>query len=176
MTQRSLIYVGLFASLALAACSSTKPTYQTTNAVEKKFFKQADFDVTPNRVAKDLEDYKDTIVGWAGVVLDRKVKEKKRGEFEVDVLLEHRTFDWQQNVTKNLKETFQIGRKSGGRIRIFGAYSRPKGSKIVPGQELAPGNLVIAYGTPERVDKDGVVLLNSGFVRPIEKKFYSVKP
>jgi|GEM_PF-1775600 len=162
----------------LASACATRPTYQPGTPVEAGFYAKADRATTPKQVAARFEAYKDSQVAWAGIVRSRKVTPvaKTKGDFEVEVLVEHRFFDWNEYLSpKKREETFLLSPISGGNIRVVGRYTRPSGSKQLPAQELSPGTMVVLYGQPERVERNNVILLNSGYVRPIDKTHYSVR-
>jgi hypothetical protein len=164
-------------ALLLAACA-TQPSYQPVSDVEARYYEQAARNVTPKHVLARFSDYAKTEVAWAGIVQSRKVTPiaKTKNDFEVSVMVEHRRFDWNQyKDPKKKEETFLLSTQSEGHVRITGRYSRPAGSKTAPAQELSPGTMVILYGRPEKIEKGGVVLLNSGYVRPIDKTHFSVR-
>ncbi len=163
------------AVLVTGCASKLKPTYTPASDTERGYFKDATLDKKPSEVALQIDRNRDKVYAWAGIVLDKTVKQGKRSEFEINLLVEHRDFNWQENLTGKESEVFILEPTSSGKIRVSGRFTRPKGSKSMPGKDMNKGSLVLVYGKPDKVEADGTLVLKTLFMRSIDRKWHSTR-
>lgn len=156
-------------TLLLAGCNPLAMPYKPMSEREQRVFEKADRLVFPEDVRGAPADYRGSMVAWPGIVVKREFRERL-GRTEVEFVLEHHYYDWVES--KGFEdERILLSRKGEGRFRTaWHIRSRKRLWKIENASDV--GSLLIVYGTPESVEDDGTVILDSKYLRVFNEKWY----
>jgi hypothetical protein len=118
-------------------------------------------------VRAHLNDYTNTVVAWAGVI--KKTEAFEDGlNFQIRAvsLFEHRFYDWKTDRTK-AKAKYEVSTRGQGLFRVEWYMNR----LIIDadGYEAeafaGPEKVAVIYGTPEKVEADGTIVLKYRYLR-----------
>lgn len=154
--------------------------FNPTGRIEKQYFQLSDSSVFPKDVQSDLKRYSDKMVSWTGIIEKLELLDPEEDPLHSHwkIHARHHYYDWL--IDHGLqKEKFLLSHKGEGRFvatvvvnRLQGAQRQQMVQHIE--KQYRTGNMVIAYGKPEKVI-DGVVILGRGFANAVDKKWVSTK-
>ena len=109
-----------------------------------------------NEVRKNLEEYRDVTLAWAGIILEVETRELSDC-YKVTLLLEHFYYDWIENFGPQ-KEIIFLSTHGEGKFRTKWLIKK---STNISSYKIDVGKMVIAYGMPQSVlqDDNGVTPL-----------------
>ena len=144
-------------------------SYRPVSSWENQAFDRANRNVFPDDVRNDLASNRDTLVAWPGVVLSSEFVDHP-DNIEVRFVFEHHYYDWLEDSSIQ-KEKLFLSPRGEGQFRT--SWFLKKESNIEEMRKAAgAGNLVIVYGTPERINDDRSIYLKSVYIRGIEKQWF----
>ncbi|MDC4204579.1 MAG: hypothetical protein MPW14_07480 [Candidatus Manganitrophus sp.] len=152
----------------LAGCPHTN-YYQPVSSWEKQASDRANRNVFPDDVRNDLAGNSSTVVAWPGVVLNSEFIEHP-DNIEVQFVLEHHYYDWLEDHSVQ-KEKIFLSPRGEGQFKTSWFVKKESNTDEMR-KAASPGNLVIVYGTPERVNDDRSISLKSVYIRGIDKQWY----
>jgi hypothetical protein len=147
--------------LGLSGCPGLVPgsrPYRARDDAEKELLSQAHRDVFPDDVRADLEGHRDHVVLWSSIV--KAIDESDPSA--VTVRFEHHYWDFIEDYSVQKAIAFLSPRGEGDFEVAFSA---------TPG--FAVGDMALVYGTPERVEPDGTIVLAPRSVRTLRKELYA---
>jgi len=139
--------------------------YRPVSAEEEKIFKSARRDIFPNDVRAQLDQSRDQMIAWTGIV--KRIDVKSDGDqISANILFEHHYWDWIEDFGTQVQRAFLSPRGEG----LFQCAIASGETKSFSEKE---GDLAIVYGTPERVADGGTVLLRCYGVRSFGRSYYA---
>jgi hypothetical protein len=164
---RALIISLLF---LLIGCALHTRSYRPGSSWEKMIFDRADRNIFPDDVRNKFSVYHDTLLVWPGIVQNSAMVERE-DNIEIQFVLEHHYYDWMEDFTFHRKKIC-LSPEGEGLFKISWSVTKDSDIKEMENATSA-GNLVIVYGTPERINEDGSITLRTAYLREIDKKWYS---
>jgi hypothetical protein len=164
-------YLFVLWAVVLAGCSTLNDRdYTPYKSREKKAYARADRAISIPDVQSNLFELATTEVAWAGIIDEIQFKELER-TIQVAFSVDQHDFDW-KNYRKG--KPYHLSADSQGQFTVGWTVDKP--ARISHLKTLAkPGYMIIAYGTPFRVDEDGVVQLSATAIRPIKMKKFLIE-
>ena len=154
------IAILILPSIAVAGCLSIVPgsrPYTPADTAEKQLLSQARRDVFPDDVRANPDLYRATVVLWSSIV--RKVD---TSEGNVTVVFEHHYWDFIEDYSARKAIAFLSPRGEGNFKAAF-----PLGVKVTV------GDMALVYGTPDKVESDGTVVLAERSIRTLRQELYA---
>ena len=157
-------------TLLLASCASNAP-YRPASHAERFERAKAYADIYPEQVRTHLEQYTNTVVAWAGIILDTDTDNATNGLIQASSILEHHYYDWEADRRLG-QEHIYLSPKGEGRFRIVWHLRQndPSANANTAREFAGPGQLALVYGVPKAVE-DGVVVLQYRYLRVIGQGF-----
>ena len=161
----NLLLTTLAAGL-LVSCASTAP-YRPVTRPERIEYNLARPDVYPEDVRKVPSQFANMRVAWAGIIVSNDANDEDfGGKIRMDTVFEHHYFDWEENHHDGGVRLL-ISPRGEGRFRMHWQMNRKDldASAEDALKYAEPGKLAIVYGTPEKVDDDGTIVLRYHYIR-----------
>jgi len=162
----------LICCVVLLGCPGLVPgskMYQGLSADEEEHFKKANRELYPNDVRNNLQQYQSSKIAWPGLIVELKSTQKE-GRLETKLLVEHHYYDWVLDYSIQWEKIFLSPRGEGPFATV--CVSRPDASASKEFQSyVAVGNLLILYGTPEKVE-EGIIFVTCEYPRFITKGWF----
>ena len=162
-----LIPILIICCIMLSGCPGLVPgskMYSGLSAVEQEHFKKASRDIYPNDVRKSIQQFQSNKVAWPGFITKSEWMEKD-GAFATKFQIEHHYYDWILDYSIQKEKIFLSPRGEGTFATV--CTSRPDQEAKVT---TAPGNLLIVYGMPEKVE-GGIVFLTCDYASFIKREW-----
>lgn len=160
----------LVLALAVPLISGCTTAYKSADAYEQKEHRYALVNVSPDEVRAHLDRYTNSVVAWAGIIKDTDAYEDGK-DYQIRAVstLEHHYYDWKVN-HKKFKAPYCVSSRGEGLFRVEWFMKRVvdvAGSRDAE-DYAAPGKLALVYGTPLKVEDDGVVVLKYHYLRVLK--------
>ena len=158
------VALALFLTLLTTGCVKH---YRPLSEKEETEFNQANFAIYPDDVRRRINRYSNQEVAWAGIILESHFVEHEEYT-EAVFLVEHHYYDW---IEESLPPHMWLSPRGEGKFKTSWLLQKNcEGTK----QLGAPGNLLIAYGFPDHMEENAVVL-KSNYIRGVQKKFFTTQ-
>ena len=143
--------------------------YKPVSPMEAQIFAKVNFKVYPDDVRGALDSYRDTVVAWAGIISNYDVIHHDEN-IEIIISLEHHYYDWLEDYSIQKEKIFLSPKGEGSfKTSLFFKAGSPV-DEIT--KAFSKGDLVIAYGIPQSIDDDGVIVIKGLYPRVIKKMWY----
>ena len=156
-----MLSIVLFASMVLIGCPHSQ-LYRGLSEGEQEHFSKANREIYPNDVRSNFQQNSSIKVAWPGFITEAKWDEKE-GAYATTFVLEHHYYDWILDYSIQKEKLFLSSRGEGAFATICPSKPEQKSQT-----SSATGNLLIVYGTPERLE-EGVVFLTCDYARFIKR-------
>ena len=146
--------------------------YQPISEWEKREYDKANRYIYPDDVREDITKYQSTAIAWTGIIKETKVEQTDVGP-DIYYLLEHHYYDWIEDINPKQEIIWLSPRGEGTFMTRWGVTKETTPSEM---EELTDiGRLLIVYGTPVAVRDDGVIAVESSYIRVIAERFYTTE-
>jgi len=166
--KRYIIFLLLFFILSIQVFASGSRQYQPLSELEKNFYQRIDKSIWPDDIRKDIEKYRNSDVGWVGVI-EKYMTDFNNSEYNViGFYVKHHFYDWIENVNPQ-NTLINLSSKGEGYFICYYLFKK----EIDPKQIVKDftGDIIINYGSPIRVSEDGVIEMTNDYIRIIDKKY-----
>jgi hypothetical protein len=164
-----LVLVTSFISInGCAPLPGIKP-YHPVSDWEARELKNASRNIYPNDVRKEISKYSNSLIVWPGIILDSEMITHD-DKVEVKFLVEHHFYNWLEDHGFQREKIF-LSPHGEGNFRT--SWYLKKGIDPTPLKKMASaGNLVIVYGYPRKIESDSTIIIESKYIRGIEKQWF----
>jgi hypothetical protein len=139
--------------------------YKPISEWENQFYQIIDKNVWPNDVIENIDNYKNTLVGWVGII-EKFMTDESNIEYNIiGFYVKHHYFDWIEDFGIENKP---IRLSSDGEGYFVCYYYAKKEADINELIKDIVGDCIINYGRPSEID-DGVIILTTEYLRIIPK-------
>jgi hypothetical protein len=153
----------LFASTIVFAGGSRQ--YQPISELENRFYQNIDKNIWPDDVREDIDLYKNTLVGWVGII-ERFMIDETNDEYNIiSFYVKHHYYDWIENLDS---ENIPIRLSPDGEGYFVCNFYATKRADISDLTEDIIGDCIINYGSPIGINNE-VIILFSNYFRMIQK-------
>ena len=164
---KEIILISLFCVLSIQAFASGSRYYQPSSELENQFYQIIDKNIWPDDVRKDIGKYKDSNIGWVGVV-ERYMTDFTNPEYNlVGFLVKHHYYDWIEDMSPQNKP-INLSPRGEGYFVCYYLFRKEIDPKEIIKDFV--GDVIINYGNPVRVAEDGAIELTTGYIRIIDKE------
>jgi hypothetical protein len=146
-----LLAAGLLSGCPARLVPGSRP-YTPRSGEEQALLRTARRDVFPGDVRRDLGAHAGELVGWTGIVTEKRRVEHPEG-VELRILIEHHYWNWREDFGTQQQVAFLSPRGEGSFQVSFIADASSEDPRFLPA-----GDMAVVYGTPKRLDGDVVVL------------------
>ena len=166
------LFIALLAVPWLCACSSNL-IYRPASGPERVEMDRDQLDVYPGDVRNNPDQYANTGVGWAGVIVRTDAKQGDDGYIHAVTTFEHHYFDWEQD-RRFCDIALNVSPRGECLFRTEWVLQRTDANAGTEAAEsyASPGKLAIVYGVPEKVD-DGTVVLKYRLLRVVDEDHFN---
>ena len=159
------IILVLFCVISISVCAGGSREYQPSSRLENEYYQRIDKSIWPDDARANIEKYKDTNTGWAGVV-QRYMTDFTNPEYNlIGFYVKHHYYDWIENMRS--PKPINLSRNGEGYFVCNYVFR-----KEIDPQEIVKdfvGDVVINYGSPVAVADDGTIILTTDYIRIIDK-------
>jgi hypothetical protein len=161
---KKLYYIAVLLFVTSSIYAQTRK-YQPVSQWENQFYQIINKNVWPDDVRENIELYKNTLVGWVGII-KKFITDENNDEYNIiGFYIKHHFFDW--------IEDFGMGNKPirlspDGEGYFVCYYYVKKDFDINELTKDVIGDCIINYGNPTEID-DGVIILSTEYLRIIPK-------
>lgn len=135
---------------------------------ESKFYAKARHDVFPNDVRQKPDSFTNVLVVWTGVITNIEFFNDSSSRV-VRFTADHHYFDWVEDISIQ-RERFFLSPRGEGRFAAAWQAETPEDRKFV--EQLAVGDMLIAYGYPSLIRSNVVGLYPTENIRSIKPQWY----
>ena len=167
-----LICVLLFTVGCVCAPPMGSRSYQPISDWEKGEFDKANRYIYPDDVREDITKYQSTTIAWTGIIKKTEVEQTDEGP-NIYYFLEHHYYDWIEDINPEQKIIWLSPRGEGTFMTMWGVTKETTVSEMEEFTEI--GRLLIVYGTPVAVRDDGVIAIESSYIRVIAERYYTTE-
>ena len=152
--------------ILLSGCSNE---YKPSSPWEQRVYSQSRRDLFPDQVRSDPAAYGNTLVAWTGILVSSEIH---RGDQPcVDLLVEHRFFDWIEDHGTQ-RQLFYLSPRGQGLFRASWPLKKEWDLDAMA-KLIRPGDMMVVYGKPQS-NAGGVVDLGQAeYVREIPKQYFA---
>ncbi len=160
--------------LLVVSCAHNTP-YRAANSHEQTEYHKSLIDLYPDDVRRNLDQYTNSVVAWAGVIRDTEAHETNNNMFVATTTVDHRYYDWESDRAWG-GDQINLSPRGEGSFRIEWMIHRRVADATTEDAEkyAAPGKMVIVYGVPDGIE-DNTIVLKYHFLRVIEKDHFNTK-
>ena len=173
--RRLFLILFVLISLTSLGCPGIVPgskPYEGLSEREADHFNRSQRDISPSAVRSRIAQYQSTEVAWPGLIKEVELIEKE-GKLEAQLLVEYYHYDWILDYGVQMEKIFLYPQREG--LFATTCSFRPDASSSKQFRSYAEvGNLLILYGTPQRVDGQ-VVVLTCNYPRFITKGWFRIQ-
>jgi hypothetical protein len=145
--------------------------YQPSSEEERQFYINIDKDIWPDDVRQNVDQYKDVLIGWVGIIENVAVDFNNDEYYILGINIKHYYYDW--------VEDFGVGNKpiklsSEGEGYFYCNYYMKRNWEENVIQILAEniiGQCAIVYGFPTGIMENGIVNVTVKHLRAIDEQF-----
>ncbi len=161
----------LWLLLILVGCT----TLYRPAAEEKEYFATADRNITPSQVRKNVDEYFNTKMAFAGVVTDLKSRRTEAGNWVFVIEIDHHDFDWLWDSGGIDFKHYYLSPNGDGPMRVSFAIKRTPSEGFLKQieEEFKKGNMVVFYVKPTGVKND-VIEFDGFYVRGYSPSQFSI--
>jgi len=165
---KNIYWILFIVIILLPSCTRA---YKPASDRENSFYININKSIWPDDVRNDIDEYKNVLVGWVGIVEQYRIERNIENIF-VHFSLKHRYYDW----------IYDYGYSKGpvllssiGEGIILGKYVLSPDltddylNEI--GKDLI-GECIIIYGYPNKIMENGEILMDMEYTRTIPKKYF----
>jgi hypothetical protein len=164
------------ACTVMASCSSvTSGPYRPATRPEKTEFAHDHLDIYPDDVRKNPAANTNAPVVWAGIIRSTDAHELDQGgKIMMESVFEHHYFDWVQD-GKGDDLTLSVSPRGEGLFRAKWYLNKTGYNASFHSAEkfTKPGKLAIFYGTPEKVETNGTVVMKYRYLRILDQDHFT---
>lgn len=157
------------------AVRATDQPYQPATKPEKLEFANDRLDVYPDDVRKNPTNFAGVPMVWAGIIRSIDATEEDTGsKIRAKTVFEHHYFDWVEDKGGRHLQ-LAVSPRGEGMFRATWFMNKTVFDATAADAEkfAAPGDLVIFYGQPEKVDADGTVDMRYRYLRVIDRDHFN---
>jgi hypothetical protein len=142
--------------------------YQPHSVWERDVYHQSNFKIHPDDVREKLKRYRKEQIAWVGIIQEVEFYDNP-ANYEIILLLEHRYFDWNLDVTDD-PQIFYPSTRGEGLFQTTWFLKKSADLEYFS-ERFEPENLAMVYAVPDTVIDD-IVLVKSRYIRIIDKNDY----
>lgn len=159
--------------LLAASCAHNNP-YRPASHNEEKEYHQSLVDLYPDDVRRNLDQYTNAIIAWAGVIRETEAHETNNNMFIASTTVEHKYYDWEVDHSTS-GEKINLSPRGEGAFRFEWLVHRREDDATTADVEkyAGPGKMILVYGTPDGIE-DNTIILKYRFLRIIEKDHFNM--
>lgn len=168
--------------IVLTGCTSMLPhtkKFEPGGPQEKMYFDLSDGTIFPDDVRKDPKKYSKVIVSWTGVIESVEFDEASNDDTKSFWIFraKHHYYDWLLDYSIQ-REKFFLSPKGEGKFTVivpvkkYGANAENFKKQVL--ESFAKGDMIVAYGTPDKVENESIRLSN-GFANSVPARYFSTK-
>ena len=164
---KKLIFVVIFLLFSINIFSQSR-IYRPVSDWENQFWQVFDRNVWPDDVRGNFESYRNTLVGWVGIIENFMVDTSHEEYNVIGYYLRHHYFNW----IEDFGYSTPINLSPLGEGYFICYYLLIKDHDVNEFIDDIIGDLIINYGYPIEIDEyDGTITLTTEYMRGIGRQF-----